>query len=171
MKYTSSFEAFTAFFLCILITFSACSSTTVINSQPPGARVYIDGTSVGTTPYSHTDTKIVGSATHVRLTMEGYEDVNTQFYRNEQADPGAIIAGIFLLFPFLWTMKYYPARSYTLKPLDGSQPADVTPGRAPVKPEQSKAERLRDLKKLYDEGILSKAEYEAEKQKILNENR
>lgn len=166
-----SFQLWASLFLCSLLALSACSSTTVINSEPPGARVFIDGVQVGKTPYSHTDTKIVGSATHLRLTMTGYEDIDTYFHRNEQADVGAIIGGIFFLFPFLWTMKYYPARSYTLQPAnDADIPPAAEPARAPVAPGQSKAERLRDLKKLHEEGILTKEEYETEKKKILAEN-
>ena len=99
------------------ILFASCSSTTLIQSVPNGAKVYLNGEYAGVTPYSHTDTKIVGSTTMVRLEKEGYETMNTAFSRNEDADVGAIIGGIFFLFPFLWTMKYKPTRTYELIPL------------------------------------------------------
>lgn len=37
----------TALMLAILFLFSACASTTIINSIPGGARLYIDGEPVG----------------------------------------------------------------------------------------------------------------------------
>lgn len=98
------------------ILFASCSSTTLIQSSPSGAKVYLNGEYAGVTPYTHTDTKIVGSSTQVRLEKEGYETLNTAFSRNEDADVGAIIGGIFFLFPFLWTMKYKPVRTYELVP-------------------------------------------------------
>lgn len=72
---------------------------------------------VGTTPYAHSDTRIVGSTTRLRLEKEGYETLNSSFTRNEEVDAGAIVGGIFLMFPYLWTMKYKPSHTYELVPL------------------------------------------------------
>ena len=107
-----------AIFLAVSILFSSCASTTMIRSNPTGAKVYLNGESVGTTPYTHKDTKIVGSTTTVELKLEGYETLNTTFSRNEQVDIGAIIGGCFLLVPFLWTMKYNPNHNYELTPVN-----------------------------------------------------
>jgi hypothetical protein len=46
--------------------------------------------------------------------------LNSALSRNERADVGAIIGGIFLLFPFLWTMKYNPVHTYELRSLDSA---------------------------------------------------
>jgi hypothetical protein len=46
---------------------NACASTTVIRSTHPEAKIYIDGEYKGTGTATHTDQKIVGSTTHVRL--------------------------------------------------------------------------------------------------------
>lgn len=73
---------------------------------------------VGTTPYTHTDTKIVGTTTSIRLVEDGYQDFNGVLIRNEEVDVGAVIGGIFFLFPFLWTMKYKPTHTYELTPLN-----------------------------------------------------
>lgn len=96
---------------------SSCASTTIINSNPQGAKVYMNQSFVGTTPYTHTDTKIVGSTTSVKLTKEGYEDFNTVLSRNEQVDAGAIVGGVFALIPFLWVMGYDPVHTYELTPV------------------------------------------------------
>lgn len=116
MKKTKLLSKAISLMLAGAISFASCSSTTLIQSSPSGAKVYLNGEYAGVTPYTHTDTKIVGSSTQVRLEKEGYETLNTAFSRNEDADVGAIIGGIFFLFPFLWTMKYKPVRTYELVP-------------------------------------------------------
>lgn len=100
-----------------ILSTSSCASTTIINSNPQGAKVYMNQSFVGTTPYTHTDTKIVGSTTSVKLTKEGYEDFNTVLSRNEQVDAEAIVGGVFALIPFLWVMGYNPVHTYELTPV------------------------------------------------------
>ena len=94
-----------------------CSSTTVLHSKPEGAKVYLDNCYVGTTPYKHKDMKIVGSTTPLRLTKDGYEPLETHLAKDEKADIGAIVGGVFFLFPFLWTMEYQPEHFYDLAPV------------------------------------------------------
>jgi hypothetical protein len=155
--------------LICLILLTSCASTTMIQSNPSGARVYLNGEPVGTTPYTHRDTKIVGSTTTVRLEKAGYAPLNTVFSRDEEVDVGAVVGGFFILIPFLWTMKYKPSHTYELSPIAGSdQPRGTT------SPNQnqlvSKAERLRELKSLLDEGVINQGEYDREKKKILEED-
>lgn len=151
------------------ILFTSCSSTTFIQSNPGGAKLYLNGEPVGTTPYTHRDTKIVGSTTTVKLEKEGYETLNTSFSRDEEVDVGAIIGGLFFLVPFLWTMKYKPSHTYELQPATAgtSDPASRQQ-QQPV--QKSKADRLRELKQLLDEKIITEEEYEKEKKKILTED-
>jgi hypothetical protein len=105
----------------VLLTMSSliagCSSTTVIHSRPEGAKLYLDDMYVGTTPYTQTDTKIVGATTPLKLTMDGYEPFYTHLSKDERPDVGAIIGGIFFLFPFLWTEGYAPEHTYELVPV------------------------------------------------------
>ena len=102
--------------VAINILLSSCSSTTMLITEPPGAKVYINGEKMGITPYAMTDTKIVGSCSYVVFQKEGYEDLSLNICRDEQVDVGAIIGGVFFLFPFLWTMKYNPVHTYELTP-------------------------------------------------------
>lgn len=151
------------------ILLTSCVSTTMIQSNPSGAKVYLNGEPVGTTPYTHRDTKIVGSTTTVKLEKEGYDPLNTSFSRDEEADVGAIIGGIFVLVPFLWTMKYKPTHTYELTPSSGNEQPIIK-----TNPQQnqakSKADRLRELKQLLDEKVITQEEYEKEKKKILEED-
>ncbi|MEX2513037.1 MAG: PEGA domain-containing protein [Cyclobacteriaceae bacterium] len=159
-----SFSIFTAW----LLLFSSCASTTLIQSNPSGAKIYLNNEPVGMTPYTHTDTRIVGSTTLVELEKEGYYPLATSFSRDEEVDVGAVIGGIFVLFPFLWTMKYKPQRTFEMTPLSEEDPAfRALP--APNDTIKSKADRLRELKKLLDEGIITEQEFIMEKKKILDE--
>jgi hypothetical protein len=94
-----------------LVSFS-CSSTTFIRSTDPEARIYIDGEFRGVGSVSHSDTKIVGSTTHVRLEKDGCEPISSSFQRSEEFSVGACIGGVFLLVPFLWIMSYKPDHTY-----------------------------------------------------------
>jgi hypothetical protein len=99
----------------------------MIESNAVGAQVFLNGEKVGKTPYKHRDMKIVGSTTDVKLEKEGFETLQTSFSRDEKADVGAIIAGVFFLFPFLWTMKYKPVHNYEMKIAnDVKQPVSET---------------------------------------------
>ncbi|MDR2927257.1 MAG: PEGA domain-containing protein [Cytophagaceae bacterium] len=144
------------------ILFTSCASTTMIQSNPSGAKVYLNGEPVGTTPYSHTDTKIVGSTTTVKLEKEGYEPLNTSFSRDEEVDAGAIIGGVFVWIPFLWTMKYKPTHTYELTPSSNAKQPKNQP--------QTRADKLRELKQLFDEKLISTEDYRRERRKVLDNN-
>jgi hypothetical protein len=101
--------------LAILIFITSCTSTTKIITEPSGAKVYVEGEAVGTTPYKYKDSKIVGSKTALKLEKEDYETLEVNLSRNEVVDVGAVLGGIVLLFPFLWTMGYKPTHTYELK--------------------------------------------------------
>jgi hypothetical protein len=109
---------FTIFKTIMIAAFSAsliaCASSTQIKSDPASADLYVDGEKVGKTPYTYTDTRIVGSVVHLKMKKEGFEDLDVSFNRSEEPDVGAIVGGVFALVPFLWTMKYKPVHSYEL---------------------------------------------------------
>ena len=151
------------------ILFTSCVSTTIIRSVPSGAKVYINGEFVGTTPYTHSDTKIVGSTNDIKLEKEGFEPLYASFSRNEAVDVGAIIGGLFLLVPFLWIMKYKPVHIYELIPGNNNEQQLYNTDIQQNKP-KSKADRLKELKQLLDENVITKAEFEKEKKKILEED-
>jgi hypothetical protein len=154
--------------MAAVILFAGCASSTMINSVPSGAKVYINGESVGTTPYLYTDTKVLGSVVNVDLVKDGYETLYTSFTRTEQVNAGAIVGGFFLLFPFLWTMEYKPTHNYELIPLPATGDTITTevPGPVQVK---SPTERLKELKKLLDDKLITEKEYETRKKAILEE--
>jgi hypothetical protein len=97
--------------------FTGCASSTVLQTQPPGARVTINGRVVGQTPYTLTDTKIVSSTTPVRFEYPGYVPLDVMLVRNEEVDVLPLIGGFFTLcVTWLWIMKYSPMHVFTLQP-------------------------------------------------------
>ncbi|GGF26341.1 hypothetical protein GCM10011339_13040 [Echinicola rosea] len=147
-----------------LILFPSCASSTLIQSTPGEAKLYLNDEYVGVTPYKHRDSRIVGSSTDVRLEKEGYETFTTFFSRDEKADVGAIIGGFFLLFPFLWTMKYKPSRTYELTPLNSYNEVQEDDSSM-----ASKADELLKLQELVEKGLITQEEFVQEKKKILDE--
>lgn len=148
------------------IILTGCASSTIIQSYPSGANIYINNEPVGTTPYKYRDTKVVGSVNYVRLEMNGYEPLDTYFARDEEVDVGAVVGGVFFLFPFLWTMGYKPTHTYELIPLQYYEPVEVDPS---LLSKKSKAEQLRELKALLDENLINQQDYEKQKARILEE--
>jgi hypothetical protein len=157
----------TSFLLAACLLFASCSSTTMIQSVPSQAKVYLNGQLVGTTPYSHTDLKIVGSSTVVKLEKDGYKPFITTITKDEEINIGAVIGGIFVVVPFLWTMQYQPTHQYELKPV--TEEAEVKPDVQKIQSNpKSKVERLRELKQLLDEKIITTEEFDREKTKVLD---
>ena len=157
----------TSVILAFTILISSCASTTLIQSNPSGAKLYLDGEKAGKTPYSYTDTKIVFSPTTVRLEKEGYETFNTTFTRDEEAHVGAIIGGFLVGVPFLWSLKYKPSHSYELSPVIENNQSTISTTKKQYK--KTKADRLREIKQLLDDKIITQGEFDNEKKKILEE--
>lgn len=154
--------------LAASVFFSGCASTTMIHSNPSGAKLYLNGESVGKTPYTHRDKRIVGSSTVVKLEKEGYETHYSSFSRDEELDIWATIGGLIVILPFLWILKYKPIHTYELKPLS-SKEEPVSKPKATQTPSRSKADRLLELKQLLDDKIITQEEYEKAKWKVLSE--
>ena len=154
-------------FLAGAVLFASCSSSTMIVSNPSNSKLYIDGEMVGQTPYTHRDSKIVGSVTSVKIEKEGYMPLFADFSKNEEADVGAIIGGLMVWIPFLWTMKYKSTHSYELKPIALDNELILDAPQIQNNP-QSKAVKLRELKQLLDEKIITAEEFEKEKTKVLD---
>jgi hypothetical protein len=88
-----------------------CSSTTVIRSTDPEAKIYVDGEFMGRGSVTYSDTKTVFASTMVRIQKPGCEPVTNSLSRSE-FDVGACIGGVFVLVPFLWIEKYKSEYNY-----------------------------------------------------------
>lgn len=91
-----------ALILLAALLASACTSSTVIRSSDPESRIYVNGEYMGTGEAYYSDEKVAFSRNKVEIRKDGCRPEYHSFRRNEEADVGAIVSGIFLTFPFLW---------------------------------------------------------------------
>jgi hypothetical protein len=102
-----------------ILVLSGCTSMTLIQSVPPGAKIYINDEIGGETPYTLSDTRIIGSSTSIRIEKSGYKPFMTVIQRTEEIDPGPLVCGfIFTPVWWLWAMKYKPMHTYELVPAE-----------------------------------------------------
>ena len=95
---------------------AGCTSHILINTEPDGAEVYVDGQYLGQAPVQFADTSIVGTTHLVEVKKEGYEPTRAQFSRSGNVNAGALIGGFFCLVPWLWVMDYPATVTYRLRP-------------------------------------------------------
>ena len=102
-----------------ILFLSGCASMTLIQTVPPGAKIYVNDELSGETPYTHSDTKIIGSTTSLRFEKSGYKPFSTVIVRTEEIDPAPVVCGfIFTPVWWLWAMKYKPFHTYELVPVE-----------------------------------------------------
>jgi len=97
--------------LAILFT-TACTSSTVIRSSDPDARIYVNGEYLGTGRARYSDQKVAFSRNEVEIRKDGCRPEYHSFRRSEEADVGAIIGGIFFTVPYLWGLEYKRRHNY-----------------------------------------------------------
>ncbi len=100
------------FLLAALLATTACTSSTHIRSSDPEARIYVNGEYLGTGHAHYSDEKVAFSRNNVVIRKEGCQPQYHTFRRNEEADIGAIIGGVFLTVPYLWLTEYKDHRAY-----------------------------------------------------------
>lgn len=96
---------------CTLFVMS-CSSSTLISTTDPDARIYVDGEYLGNGEAYYTDQKVAFSKNEVTIRKDGCEPQYHEFRRSERADIGAIVGGLFFTVPFLWATEYKNFREY-----------------------------------------------------------
>lgn len=95
-----------------LLVSAGCTSSTVIRSSDPDARIYVNGEYLGTGRAHYSDEKVAFSRNEVEIKKDGCQSEHYSFRRNEEADIGAIIGGIFFTIPYLWITEYKDRHNY-----------------------------------------------------------
>jgi len=95
-----------------LLLVSACSSTTLISSSDPDARIYVNGEYIGIGQATYSDKKVAFSNNDVTIRKPGCDPASYSFRRNEKPDGGAIVGGILVAIPFLWVTEYKKEHNY-----------------------------------------------------------
>ncbi len=148
-------------FFSVLLT--SCASSTIIQTDPPGAQVFIDGVLAGTSPVHMTNKKVVTSCTDIRIEKEGYERLLTDICRDEEPAIGPIIGGFFFGIPWLWAFEYQASHFYTLEPVEGTKEVLKKPNDTL----KTKQQQLMELKELYEKNLITEEEYTKAKEAIL----
>lgn len=184
MKKAGSQKVITSL-LAITLLLSSCASSTLIQSYPSGARVYINGQEKGLTPYWHSDRKMIGAVTNIDILKDGYEPLYTYIERTEQVNAGAVIGGLFCWPLLAWSLQYDQTHNFELKPLALSaqiapqqdavllspQPiANIQGVAKPPTVPTTKIQKLRELKQMLDENLINKEDFEKQKHRILEGN-
>ena len=157
----------TSIMIAVVVFLSGCASSTMIKSIPSGAKVYINGEPVGVTPYLYTDTKVIFSPVNVDIIKEGYKPVYETFHRDEEFNAGTFIGGIFVWPLWLWTLDYKSTHTFELVPVSEVVENEAT--REIQYTGSNRIEKLKELKQMYDEKLITEEDYKNAKQKILEE--
>lgn len=131
--------------LLIVVAFAAgCASTTVINTQPPGAMVIMDGATWGQTPYAFTETVSVFTKHVVTLHRDGFQDL-TAVIAADQWQTGKVVLSILCFWPGLFfSTEYAPAYNFTMMPAGPMMMPPPPGGQPPPPPISEKMLRLYD---------------------------
>jgi len=109
-----------------------CASSTLIKSNPPGAKLYLEGQLKGETPYTYADRAAAGTMRTVTLKKEGYKDFNGHIKR-EELSVAALILGILVLWPLLiWVLEYPPEYTFEMVLTDLPTKPKVPPPEKPT---------------------------------------
>ncbi|MFZ5469367.1 MAG: PEGA domain-containing protein [Myxococcota bacterium] len=116
--------------LCVAFTALGCASATVIRTDPPGVRLYIDGTPVGVTPTRYSDRRTVFSPMKVRLEKEGLTPIETELRRRKFT--ASTIPRAILLIGIPWLLDYDDEYVFFLdKPESGTPGNQASPPESP----------------------------------------
>ena len=106
-------------FIAVIMVFFfllGCASATVIKSNPPGAKLYLDGQFKGETPYTYSDRAAAGTMRTVTLKKEEYKDFTGNIKREQLSVP-ALIGGILFLIPLIWVLEYPSQYTFEMEKL------------------------------------------------------
>ena len=153
-----SFRTVGVFGLCLVAI--GCAESTIIRSNPPGARVSINGRLEGTTPMTFTVSRsqFADQAFQARLERQGYEPFEATLHK--QVCGGRVVGGIFSLgisFIFKRPSCFSDPQTFSLTPLAGEPPE------RPL----SIQERLERLQKMRENGTITEEEYQHSRKEVL----
>ena len=100
--------------LILSISLVSCASTTMIrvvnsnNEIDNKVKVYVNGEYKGMGNALHSDIKIIGASSQVRLKKKNCRTQTHTISKTGSVNIGAIIVGLFILFPYLWAVGYEP---------------------------------------------------------------
>ena len=83
-------------------------------SQPPGARIYINGKYIGETPLETERSDFVGTPHMITLRKKGYREITAM--AETEIKPIPLIFGLFVIVPLFWCIGPEEEQSYLMEP-------------------------------------------------------
>lgn len=154
----------------------SCASTTYIKSFPPGANVYEGDALMGATPYMYWDREPTGPENvgkSFTLRKPGYADKKITIQKDVLNIPRLFFPAPIFSLP--WAYDYKEEYYFELEPIGkrgAPYPHKISNQRRGVvvddKLYSESSRKLRELKKLYDEGLLTDEEYEMKRAELID---
>ncbi|MBN1297854.1 PEGA domain-containing protein [bacterium] len=98
----------------VFLILSGCASTTLINTEPSNAEIWIDGINMGYTPYSHTDTDLSFSTKTVQLKKGGFQDATHVIKRDQMNVQNTVLSFLCFWPGLLWSWEYPASYTFSL---------------------------------------------------------
>jgi hypothetical protein len=173
-----------ALFVAVTFTVSQAiawrgSDSLAVRDAPAGSRVYIDGTYISDTPFDLTVP--CDEVVDRKYRIESPDCGTAEGIANARVRPGVIVGMVFtfgILAAFKCPRYFVPVRpAFPEGACAAAGTGGVLPPPRPInhpqpaaqEPSGDLAERLRMLRDLHDRGVLTDAQYEAEREKALGD--
>jgi hypothetical protein len=148
--------------LLISLVAAGCTQSTLFRSDPPGARISVNGQFVGITPAHYEMAEWdVPRVIHYRVERGAYLPQEGEL--RAQFSVGRLVGAIFtvgLLYAARGPYVYKEAYDFALAPVGDSRDVEKEPLRID--------ERLRRLQDLFNQGLISEQEYQQQRAAILH---
>jgi len=96
----------------LIVSLVGCTTLTTIQTDPSGAKLYINDEPKGTTPYVGELSNFVFNTYNIRIELDGYFPLYVRLQKEAKAGP--IVGGFFLFIPWLWVAGPRPAYYFPL---------------------------------------------------------
>ena len=114
MSRTSKSIKLIAIFAVLAFGAVACSHRVTINTNPPGAKVYVDGNLIGVSPASFVEKSGFGKSYQLKVEKEGYQTLNTT--EKQTVNVLYLVLSILLCLPaILFSFTLEDSYTYTLQ--------------------------------------------------------
>ena len=128
--------------LIVLVTFTslACSTNTKFVSDPPGAKVYVNGEFIGETPCDFNSSTGLPERYHVQLFKDGYSQLNVYIDAEMSLVWALVVIPVtfFVATPWSWTLENM--YKFKLAAATGAPAAPADPPATPPAPAAPPAE-------------------------------
>ena len=159
------------FLLPILFVLS-CASTTYIKTLPPEAKVYEGDALRGVTPYMHFDRAAGMASRTLTLKKEGYKDKTitikkTDFYIHRLIFPPILAWPWLFGYPYEYFFELEKSDKVN-QGVESKFPKQTEITKPNITDSVEYVQKLRELKKLKDDGFLTDKEYEIKRKAIVD---